>query len=264
MPLAEERLDDFIAWVLGRAGLDAAAYRPQPLNRRLPACLRALKVHSPHAAREMLERGPHLVAKVINSLLIGVTEFFREPGVFDFLRDAGPARHWPAAIRRLRIWSAACSSGAELYSMAILLSEAGLLERSYLLGSDCRGDAIERARRAFMMPRCLKHVPTRPARQVLRPAGRQWRPVEALRRQVHWKAADLLAGVEDGPWDIIFWRNAAIYLKSCAAETIWRGLASVLAPQGVLIAGKAERPPWDAGLRRGSRCVYRLALERSP
>ena len=105
----------------------------------------------------------------------------------------------------------------------------------------------------------LKLVPSATRDKYFEPAGQQWRPVEALRRQVRWKVADLLAGVEDGPWDIILWRNAAIYLKPGAAETIWRRLASVLAPEGVLIAGKADRPPSDAGLTRAARCIYRLA-----
>jgi chemotaxis protein methyltransferase CheR len=65
--------------------------------------------------------------------------------------------------------------------------------------------------------------------------------------------------VEKGPWDIILWRNAAIYLKSQPAEMIWRRLLSVLAPEGVLITGKAERPPSDAGLTQAARCVYRVA-----
>ena len=156
----EERLDDFISWALGRAGLDAAAYRPQSLQRRLPACLRAMKVRSTAAARELLEQKPRLVAKAVSSLLIGVTEFFREPDVFDFLRtQALPAL--AGRNQRLRIWSAACSTGAELYSMAILLSEAGLLARSRLLGSDCRGDAIERAKLGLYDAETLKLVPAR-------------------------------------------------------------------------------------------------------
>ena len=255
----EEHLDEFIAWVLGRAGLDAAAYRAPPLDRRLPACLRALKVSSTHAARGLLERKPRLIAKVISSLLIGVTEFFREPGVFDFLQT----QVLPALAgnnRRLRIWSAACSTGAELYSMAILLSEAGLLEQSCLLGSDCRGDAIEHAKLGLYDAAMLKLVTGATRDKYFEPAGQEWRPVEALRRQVHWKVADLLAGVEDGPWDIILWRNTAIYLKPCPAGTVWRRLVSVLAPQGVLIAGKADRPPPDAGLTHVARCIYR----RSP
>ena len=226
----------------------------------MPSCLTALKVRSTEAGRELLAGKPHLVAKAVSTLLIGVTECFREPDVFDLLRT----RVLPALARRngrLRIWSAACSSGAELYSMAILLSEAGLLERSCLLGSDCRGDAIERAGRGLYDASLLKLVPFATRQQVLQPAGtNSFEVIETLRRQVQWKVADLLAGVEEGPWDIIFWRNAAIYLNPSPAETIWRRLAAVLAPQGVLIAGKAERPPRDAGLTQIARCIYR----RSP
>jgi chemotaxis methyl-accepting protein methylase len=217
-----------------------------------------MKVHSPRAARELLERNAQLVAKAVGSLLIGATEFFREPGVFEYLRT----QVLPALAGRnirLRIWSAACSTGAELYSMAILLSEAGLLERSYLLGTDCNGEAIERAKLGVYDAAALKLVRGATRDGFFEPAGRHWRPVEALRRHVHWKAADLLAGVEKGPWDIIFWRNTAIYLESGRAEAIWRRLASALAPAGVLVAGKAERPPGDAGLTQAARCIYRLA-----
>jgi chemotaxis methyl-accepting protein methylase len=253
----EEPLDDFISWAFARAGLDAAAYRPQPLHRRLPACLRTMNVLSTRAARDLLERKPRLITKVISSLLIGVTEFFREPGVFDYLR----AQVLPTLAhrnQRLRIWSAACSTGAELYSMAILLNEAGLLERSHLLGTDCRGDAIAGAKLGLYDAATLKLVRCATRDKYFEPAGQHWRPVEALRRPVQWKVADLLAGVEHGPWDIVLWRNAAIYLKSCPAETIWRRLVSVLAPEGVLIAGKADRPPRDAGLAHAAPCVYRV------
>ncbi len=277
-PATRVRRGEFIAWVLGCAGLDAAAYRPQPLERRLPACLRALRVNSLHSARELLERKPHLLAKVVNSLLIGVTEFFREPGLFHFLSAqvlpslAGGADtmsgtmpgtmhprswSWSACGSRPRIWSAACSTGGELYSMAILLSAAGLLERSYLLGSDCRSDAIERAKLGLYDATLLKLVQGATRDKYFERHGESWRPAEALRRQVHWKVADLLAGVEEGPWDVISWQNMAIYLNPRAAELIWRRLVSVLAPSGVLMVGKADRPPSDAGLKAVARCIYR-------
>jgi chemotaxis methyl-accepting protein methylase len=255
-PAGEERLDGLVTWVLGLAGLDAAAYRPEPLARRLPACLRALKVHSAHAARSLLERRPQLVTKVVSSLLIGVTEFFREPDVFDLLRTQ-VLPELAGGRQGLRVWSAACSTGAELYSMAILLSEAGLLEQSCLLGSDCRDDAIEQARLGHYDAAMLARVPCTTRDKYFQPAGPAWTPVEPLRRQVRWKVADLLAGVEQGPWDVILWRNAAIYLKPGPAETIWRRLVSVLAPRGVLVAGKADRPPRDAGLKPVGRSIYR-------
>jgi len=252
----DDRLDSFVSWVLRRADLNPAVYRIRPLNRRLPACLRVMGVHSTSAAQDLLEEKPHLLAKALSSLLIGVTEFFREPGVFDFLREQllpvlGGRK------RPLRVWSAACSSGAEPYSMAILLSEAGMLERSCLLGTDCRQDAIEHGKLALYDAAMLTLVPDELRGKFFEPAGQNWTPIEALRRRIHWRVADLLRGGEAGPWDIILWRNAAIYLKPCPAEAIWHRLAASLAPQGVLIAGKAERPPSDAGLAHVARCVYR-------
>lgn len=70
-PGAEDDPGRFIAWVLARAGLDAGAYRAEPLLRRLQACLRALKVRSPLAARELIERQPHLAPTAVSALLIG-------------------------------------------------------------------------------------------------------------------------------------------------------------------------------------------------
>jgi chemotaxis protein methyltransferase CheR len=255
----EQHLDDFISWVMDRAGLDSAAYRIESLYRRLPTCLRILKAHSTRAARELLERQPDLLTKVISSMLIGVTEFFREPGVFDFLRT----QILPSFIghgKPLRIWVAACSSGAEIYSMAILLAELGLLERSFLLGTDCRVDAIMHATMGLYDEKAMRLVPSATRHEYFEPAGRQWRPVERVRKQVHWKVANLLADVEPGPWDMIFWRNSAIYLNSYSAENVWHRLISVLAPDGVLIPGKAEQPPNDASLKHAGRCVYRKAM----
>ena len=71
--------------------------------------------------------------------------------------------------------------------------------------------------------------------------------------------ADLLAGVEPGPWDTIMWRNSAIYLKPGPAEKVWRRLISVLDGDGVLVTGKAGRPPAGAGLIGVGRCLYAVA-----
>ncbi len=252
---SEERLDEFVAWVLMRSGLKVSAYRTHPLHRRLPACLRQLKVPSTAAARELLESRPALLQVALNAFLIGVTEFFREPAVFDqlqtYLQKLAAQRRRP-----LRVWSAACSTGAELYSVAILLAEAGLLEQSLLLGTDCRPDAVAEARRPqFDLPQ-WNAAETARRSKYFEPIGQRWRPIEAVRQRTHWKVADLLAGMEAGPWDIVLWRNAAIYLKPQVAEATWRGLASTLEPSGLLVTGKAERPPRDLGLAPLGRCLY--------
>ena len=251
-----ETRDDFIDWVIGRAGLDASLYRHRPLQRRLAACLRALKVRSVDDARMLLESRPDLFPAAVSSLLIGVTEFFRDPAVFERLR----AEILPnLAVRRgrLRIWSAACASGEELYSLAILLAEAGLLSRSFLLGTDCRTDAVEQADRALYAPAALYLMEPGIRDKYFEPEGNFLRPIRPLRRQVHWKAADLADTIEDGTWDIILWRNLAIYLNPGPTERMWARLAGALAPNGYLIIGKAEWPPSGHGLQPVCRCIYR-------
>jgi chemotaxis methyl-accepting protein methylase len=245
--------DGLVRWVIDRAGLDASLYRHLPLARRFLACLRTLKVHSAEEARAVLEKRPDLLPTAVSSLLIGVTEFFRDPAVFEGLR----AKVLPnLAVRRgpLRAWSAGCSTGEELYSVAILLAEGGLLANSFFLGTDCRIEAIQRARSGVYDAARLE-LPIR--RKYFEPVGSSWRVIEPLRRQVRWKVADLGRSTEEGPWDIMLWRNLAIYLNPGPAETVWNRLAGALAPDGFLIVGKAERPPSGLGLVPVCRCVYR-------
>ena len=77
----------FFARLLGEAGLPARAYRSRALERRLPACLRFLRVNSPEEGLRRLEAEPALATAVLNVVLLGVTEFFRDRGVFETLRD---------------------------------------------------------------------------------------------------------------------------------------------------------------------------------
>jgi len=254
--LTAEPPDGFVDWIIRRAGLDASRYRRRPLLRRLPACLRTLKVRSTEEACELLQDRPDLLPAAISSLLIGVTDFFRDPAVFESVR----AKVLPnvAGLRGpLRVWSAACSTGEELYSLAILLAEARVLRHSFLLGTDCRPDAIERARVARYHSAALRPLEPAIRSRYFAAAGDSWRPIESLRQHVRWKVADMAERIEEGPWHIILWRNAAMYLNPEPAATTWRRLAGALMPHGFLIAGKAEWPPAGLSLLPVGRCIYR-------
>jgi len=251
-----EKSSQFISWVLKLAGLDPESYRFRPLQRRLPACLRSLHADSEASAVQRLEQQPELLPAAIDALLIGVTEFFRDPEVFETLRTE-VLPQLAACDRPLQVWSAGCSNGAELYSVAILLAQAGLLDRSYLLGTDCRHDAIKRARNAIYDSIQLQNIKLPDQYNYFIRAGGQYRPIASLHRNIHWRVANLHQGIEEGPWDLILWRNMAIYLTAEAAEPIWNSLASALAPAGALVVGRAERPPASASLVNLNRYIYR-------
>jgi chemotaxis protein methyltransferase CheR len=251
-----ETASHFISWVFKRAGLDPDSYRAVPLKRRLSACLRALHADTEARAIQLLEQKPELVSVAVDALIIGVTEFFRDPIVFETLR-AEVLPQLAVRDRQLRIWSAGCSNGSELYSVAILLAQAGLLERSYLLGTDCRHDAIERAQNAIYDSIQLRNIKLPDQSIYFIRAGGHYRPVESLRRNIQWRVANIAQGIEEGPWDLILWRNMAIYLTAKAAEPIWHSLAEALSSEGALILGRAERPPVSSSLINLNRHIYR-------
>ncbi len=204
----------------------------------------------------LLERKSELLPAAISALLLGVSEFFRDAGVFQTLeRTILPQ----LALHRkdLRIWSAACSDGQEVYSVAILLAELGLLNSSHLLGSDCRVDAIDRAKKGIYDEHAMHQVKD-PFRQryFLRQGSGHFVSPE-LRERTSWKRCDLAAEIEPGPWDMILFRNVAIYLNADSARAIWNRLAEALAIGGVLVVGKAERPDCQVPLERVDHCVYR-------
>lgn len=247
---------EFFARLLAGAALPARAYRSRALVRRLPACLRFLRVNSPEEALRRLKAEPALATAALNVALLGVTEFFRDGTVFGALRD----EVLPELLARqpaARVWSAACSEGHELYSVAMLLAEAGRLEGAELLGTDCRLDAIAVARSGVFGSEALGGLDEAWRTRYFTPA-RGWAAIDpVLRAATQWRVADLLHAAERGPWDLILWRNMAIYLESDAAEDVWLRLCGELAPGGWLVTGKADHLPKWLRMERVGPCIYR-------
>jgi chemotaxis methyl-accepting protein methylase len=265
-PLAPDA-ESFLRWMLSRGGRNLRHYKPETLRRRLPACLRALRVGSLAQARSLLVRQPHLAGPALDALLIGVTGFFRDEAVFDgLLRRTVPdllrRRRAEAPSRSFRVWSAGCSDGAELYSVAMMLVELGELAPFGvdLVGTDCRPEALDRAAAGAFDPAAVKGVPPALLRRYFSFDGECYRVQRALRAAVRWRCADALAAPEPGPWDLVLCRNVAIYLQPEAAAALWASLAAVLRPGGALVPGKAERPLGVAGIVPDGPCVYRRAL----
>lgn len=258
----EER---FVNWLFERGGLDARSYRPETLRRRLPACLRAIRATSVTDARLLLEADPAAIAVAVNAIVLGVTGFFRDAGVFDHLTytvlpalpRAAAGRSAGAGGARPRVWSAGCSDGEELYSVAMLLAEMDLLDGSYLLGTDCRPQAVARARAACYEPRMLRDVSVSWQAKYFEPDGALARARPELRNAVQFRTGDLTRLREPGAWDLILCRNLTMYLRPDVAGRLWNALQAALRPGGFLVVGKAERPAGAQRLGLVAPCIYR-------
>jgi chemotaxis methyl-accepting protein methylase len=250
-------MDPFTAWLLRRGGICPDAYRAKPMHRRLPACLRQLRVDSPEEARALLEAKPELFPAALNCMLLGVTSFFRDRAVFEAIESEVV----PCLLREkeaLKIFSLGVAEGQELFSIAMLLAEAGALAKSSLLGVDCRPDAIRRAQAACYPETDLASVtPERRARFFFS-RGTMWQICEDLRHALQWQLADLHS-FHVPQSDLILFRNVAIYLEDEPVARIWKRLYLALAPGGYLITGKAEKPPRSLPFHRTAPSVYRKA-----
>ncbi|HSU67015.1 MAG TPA: protein-glutamate O-methyltransferase CheR, partial [Tepidisphaeraceae bacterium] len=244
-----------VQWLFARAGLDVDQYRPETVKRRLPACTRALRLQCIEDVCTAVRRKPELLALAINALVIGVTCFFRDPTVFAAIDDTV----LPEILRLTsapRVWSVACSDGAELYSIAMLLASKGVLPRANLVGTDCRTEGLDRARAGNYETAAVKHVPPELVERYMSFDGTRWQVAPVLRTGIHWRLRNALAEPEPGPWDLILCRNVAIYLQPQAVGRLWGRLASALRPGGFLVLGKAERPYGATRLRPVGPCVY--------
>ena len=254
VPTTEEAV--FLRETLALGGLNPDRYRLAPLLRRLPSCLRALRAGSLPDARRRLLGDERQVRAALGALLIGTTSFFRDPTVFQDLEQTVI----PELLKRHsrpRVWSAACSNGEELHSIAMLLASRGALAPGHLLGTDFRARAIETATAGSYPVEAALGVPADLADRFLVRSGDSVNVATVIRQALYWEQRDVFADKGlPGSWDLILCRNLAIYLAPAAVEALWKRLAAALSPGGILVVGKAEKPRL-ANLQRLAPCIYR-------
>lgn len=179
----------------------------------------------------------------------GETYFFRDRGQFDLLR----LRLLPELIERrraektLRLWSAGCASGEEVYSLAMLVDML-LPQREgwniFILGSDISPAALARARRGRYGPWSFRITPPELQQRYFRHSGDEWELDERIRRMVSFRAGDLVSqpcpGAELRDMDLILCRNVFIYYGAEAVGAIADKLAAALSEGGYLMTGHTE------------------------
>ncbi len=252
-----EELNDFLIYLLQASNIDSSIYRVSPLKRRIAACLRALGVHSIEEARELLEADRSKLPIALDAIVIGVSSFFRDASVFALLEH----NLIPELLRHKdhpRVFSAGCSAGQELYSIAALLHERQRLEGSYLLGMDCRENALDHARAGLFDFTDLAEI--RPAlrdKYFVPFQKNKFQISPVLHQRIQWRRGDLMHDPLEMNWDLVLFRNVGIYMNPQSVHSLWEKLIHALAPGGIIITGKSERPAEDLPLTRIASCIYK-------
>jgi chemotaxis protein methyltransferase CheR len=180
--------------------------------------------------------------RLIDALVVNATYLSRELPPLEVAVDLLQALV-AAGGRRPRVWCAACATGDEPLTLAMLLAERGLLDAVDLVASDISGQALDRARTGRLLPRAIRGELAPTIRRWLTIHDREVTVDERLVRAVTWRRINLIddaAVAALGTFDIVFCRNVLIYFSDETARRVVDRLTARLVPQGVLFVGISE------------------------
>ncbi len=250
LPLRDyQRIADLIE---GQVGIRLPTSKRAMVEGRLRRRVRALQLPDLEAyCRLLFDDGAldeEMVA-LIDAVTTNKTDFFREPQHFDFLqRQAVPDLLAQRTTRRLKVLSAACSNGAEPYTLAMVLAEMALRVpfRFAVLGVDISTQMLAQAEAAVYPAAMMEPVPAElQARWVMRsrdPSRELVRIVPELRRAVQFMRLNLMdpSYPLDRDIDVIFCRNVLIYFDAAHQRAVIQRLAGHLRPGGFLFVGHSD------------------------
>ncbi|MBA2347548.1 MAG: PAS domain S-box protein [Solirubrobacterales bacterium] len=227
-------------------GFDFTGYKRTTLERRIAKRMAQVGMEDHLVYRDHLELDPDEFAHLFNTILINVTSFFRDPQVWEHVRD----EVIPALLgvlgpdEPIRVWSAGCSSGQEPYTVAMLLAEALGLEqfqaRVKIYATDVDDEALTEARAAVYTDEQVQGVPPELLERYFVHQDRSHVVRKDVRRVVIFGRNDLVQDAPISRIDLLTCRNTLMYFNAETQARILKRLHFGLASHGVLLLGKSE------------------------
>jgi len=221
--------------------------------------------------RAVADRSGEMEKEIVSAITTNETLFFRDNSPFEVFKhkiipDIIDARSktYPGKSTPIRIWSAACSTGQEVYSIAICLLEVlGRIDRYdiTILGTDISDEAIAKASYGkYTKFEIERGLPESVLQRYFNPTGDGWRIKDEIRSMAVFKKFNLMKPFTGlGRFDVVFCRNVAIYFTPQDKRAVFEKIATVLEPDGALIIGSTESLSGVTSVfepRRYLRAVY--------
>src|SRR5215469_3562812 len=251
LPPAEGKTEDVLRGILEQvsrqASMDFRPYKTSTILRRIGRRMTVTHNRGMHDYLEYLRTYPEEVGELVKAFLINVTQFFRDPNAFAYLKsDILPklVAHARERDHILRFWTAGCATGEEPYSLAMLLTNllgAELPEWSIkIFATDLDEAAINFARRGIYSEALLKGIPNEYRDRFFERTDQGYRIAKTLRQMVIFGQQDLSRSAPFPRIDLVLCRNVLIYFTPELQDTVLNQFAFSLYPNGYLFLGKAE------------------------
>lgn len=253
-----EGYDIFKREVYALTSIDLSSYKEKQMRRRIDSLITKHKLDSYSSYVHLLRTDREAFDEFVNFLTINVSEFYRNPDQWKLL----DTEYIPYLIekfgQRLNVWSAACSTGDEPYSLVMALSKHLPLDKIHILATDIDKQVIATAKVGLYNEKSIKSVPADLKVKYFRKIGSSYQISDEIKNRVEFREGNLLKDNYPHGLDLILCRNVVIYFTDEAKADIYRRFNESLRPGGLLFIGSTEQimDYRDLGFGRRSSFFY--------
>ena len=245
---SELEFEQFASAIYKKTGIDLLQYKNQQLVRRIISIIESAGYNNLRDFSDYVFCSDDRLKEFINDITINISEFFRDKKTFTKLQtDIIPMlyqKQSETSSARFKVWSAGCSNGAELYSVAIILDELNFLGKSFLVGTDISSSILEKAKEGAFAKEELKNVSMKRQLKYFIKNNNQYQINELFRKHLIFKYHDLLQDDTNKQCDfynLILCRNVIIYFTEEIKKKIYKRFYESLKKGGILFIGGTER-----------------------
>ena len=236
-----ENYEKFKKDVLSLTKIDLNCYKEKQMKRRIDTLISKTSAKSYDEYVVLLKKDKNVFEAFVNFLTINVSEFYRNPDQWKLLET----KVFPELIskfgRNLKIWSAACSTGDEPYSLVMALSRHVPLSQIRILATDIDKQVLEKARVGLYSQKSIASVPEEFKKKYFTKIGTSYQISDEIKKRVEFKEHNMLRDPYPSQCDMIVCRNVVIYFTDDAKQEIYTKFNQALKDKGVLFIGSTEQ-----------------------
>ncbi|WLV23441.1 protein-glutamate O-methyltransferase CheR [Aciduricibacillus chroicocephali] len=235
-----ENYPEFIGRIKRKLGIDLSLYKEAQMKRRIISLRNKRGYKDFNTYYEALNKDSELLSEFTDRLTINVSEFFRNPQRWEVLKN----KVIPSVSKgktRLNIWSAACSTGEEPYSLSILMKEYFPALKVNILATDIDENILARAKQGIYQKQSLKELPSGLEKKYFVEKNGLFEVNRDVRQLIEFKKHNLLADRYPRDLDLIVCRNVLIYFTDEAKSVIYQNFSNSLKQNGILFVGSTEQ-----------------------
>jgi chemotaxis protein methyltransferase CheR len=222
--------------------IDLNSYKERQMKRRIDSLIAKHKIVSYNSYVNILKTEKVFYDEFINYITINVSEFYRNPEQWTVLEQDILPYLFNGFGKQLKIWSAACSTGDEPYSLVMLLSKYLPLSKIKVLATDIDQLVMEKAKIGMYHHKSLKGLPSEHINKFFKQVNdKAYQISDEIKACVDFKHHDLLRDSYPVDCDLIVCRNVLIYFTDEAKTRIYNGFNNSLKKEGILFVGSTEQ-----------------------